>query len=196
MTNFNNFIQNLIEIYPITAKEKEEISKRLIHQTFKAKQQLLFEGDISNRIFFVLEGLIRSYYYDEKQQERNTWFVAENGFIHSVISYVNDQPSFEYIEALENTRVCSLKKEDINYLISLSSNIALIYARLTEQFMCVYDQRNRSLQLKPEERYRSFKIQYPKLESRLKIDHLASFLGIGRSTLLELKRKSPKIDLE
>jgi CRP-like cAMP-binding protein len=196
MTNFNNFIQNLIEIYPITAKEKEEISKRLIYQTFKAKQQLLFEGDISNRIFFVLEGLIRSYYYDERQQEHNTWFVAENGFIHSVTSYVNDQPSFEYIEALENTRVCSLKKEDINYLISLSSNIALIYARLTEQFMCVYDQRNRYLQLKPEERYRSFKIQYPKLESRLKIDHLASFLGIGRSTLLELKRKSPKIDLE
>jgi CRP-like cAMP-binding protein len=195
MTNFNEFIEKLIETYPISVKENEEISKRLIYQTFKAKQQLLYEGDVSDRIFFVLEGLVRSYYYDERQHEHNTLFVAQRGFIFSVTSYANQQASFEYIEALEHTKVCSLKKEDIDYFISLSSNLALIYARMSEQFLRVCDHRHRTLQLKPEERYRTFKIEFPKLESRLKVDQLASFLGIGRSTLLELKKNSPKIDL-
>ena len=86
MTNFNEFIEKLIETYPISVKQNEEISKRLIYQTFKAKQQLLYEGDVSDRIFFVLEGLVRSYYYDERQHEHNTLFVAERGFIFSVTS--------------------------------------------------------------------------------------------------------------
>jgi CRP-like cAMP-binding protein len=192
MTNQDNFIQKLIEIHPISSKEKEEISKILIKQNFKAKQNLLRNGEVSDRVFFVLEGLVRGYYYDEKQQEHSTWFVTDGGFIYSVMSYVHQKPSFEYIEALEDTTVFSLKKEDIYKMIHFSSNLAIIYARLTEQYLAVYDQRHRSLQLKPEERYERFTSQYPKLEARLKIDHLASYLGIGRSTLLDLRKKVQK----
>jgi CRP-like cAMP-binding protein len=191
MTNQDNFIQKLNEIHPIPSKEAEEISKRLNHLHLKAKQHLLYAGDISDSVFFVLEGLVRAYYHDENQQEHSTWFVAEEGFIYSVMSYVYKKPSFEYIEALEDTKVLKIKKQDIYELIQQSGNFSIIYSSLTEHYLAVYDQRQRSLQLKPEQRYLRFINQYPGLESRLKIDHLASHLGMSRSTLLGL---SPKID--
>lgn len=184
-----NFIEKLIEINPISVQENEKISKLLTIQNLKKKQLLVRSGELSDCIFFVLEGLLRVYHYDEKFQEHSTWFVPEGGFRYSVLSNVHQKPSLEYIEALEETTVCSLKKEDINNLIKFSSNFAQIFAHLFEQYLGVYDQRLRSMQLKPEERFLIFKIQYPKLESRLKIDQLASYLGIGRSTLLELRKK-------
>ena len=189
MYKTDNFIEKLIEIHPISIQEKEEISKILSFHNFKPKQLLLLKEEVSDCVFFVLEGLVRGYYEDETYQEHSTWFVPEGGFIYSVLSYVHQKPSFECIEALEDTKVCSLKQKDIYNLINFSSNFAQIYARLLEQYLCIYDQRHRSMQLKPEERYMRFKMQYPKLESRLKIEHLASYLGIGRSTLLELRKK-------
>lgn len=184
-----NFIEKLIEINPISVQENEKISKLLTIQNLKKKQLLVRSGELSDCIFFVLEGLLRVYHYDEKLQEHSTWFVPEGGFRYSVLSNVHQKPSLEYIEALEDTKVCSLKQKDIYNLINFSSNFAQIYARLLEQYLCIYDQRHRSMQLKPEERYMRFKMQYPKLESRLKIEYLASYLGIGRSTLLELRKK-------
>ncbi len=61
MYKTDNFIEKLIEIHPISIQEKEEISKILSFHNFKPKQLLLLKEEVSDCVFFVLEGLVRGF---------------------------------------------------------------------------------------------------------------------------------------
>jgi CRP-like cAMP-binding protein len=183
-------IETLNQIIPLTDEEKQLITKYTRKRVFQKDRYLLQAGQISSSVFFVIQGLVRAYYKEPSSHEEITsWFIAEGGFICSVKSYVGGNPSFENIIAEEDTTVLEISKADTQILIEHSANLARVILAVTERYLCIYDDRTRSLKLTSEERYWRFQEQNPMLINRLKPEALASYLDMSRSMLFKIRKK-------
>lgn len=188
MNTTTHFLEQLTTIIPLTDAEKSTLQHHLQVIRFSKNSYLLQQGDVSDTLYFIVSGLVRAYYDDlTNRDEVTSWFLPEGGFIYSVTSFVNNTPSFEAIVAEEDTVVVAISKQQLATLFSYSSTFSNIAFQLSQQYLCVYDERVRSLRLPAKERYKRFQSQYPTLEARVKLNHLASYLGIGRSTLCQLR---------
>lgn len=185
-----HFLEKIQAIYPLTDTEINALKSHICLKSYPKNHFLLNQNEVSDTLYFIVSGLVRAFYNDQKTQEEITaWFLPEGGFIYSVTSFVDNTPSFEAIVAEEDTLVVAITKHDLEQLFLSSGAFTRIALYLTEQYLCIYDERVRSLRLPATECYERFQSQYPQLEARVKLNHLASYLGIARSTLFDLRKK-------
>lgn len=156
----------------------------------KKNEHLMLEGDFNYNVYAVLKGLLRHYHLDHDGVDRSLRFVSEKQPAGSLECIINGMAATENIEALENT---ILLKFDVRKFDELASNnIRLLKAQNIVLKELVSENVNHIKYLNvltPEERYFTFKKEYPKLENRLKQKHLASYLGVTPSSLSRLKAR-------
>jgi CRP-like cAMP-binding protein len=152
----------------------------------KKKEFLLKAGEVNENLFFVKKGLLRVY-LEYEGREINTWFVREDEFILSVDSFHLNTPSREYIQALEDCEILSIKKSTYEMLIKGNHNAALttineLYTKLCEfQHQCV------SLRfMSAEKKYEYLVKDKREIINRLSQKHIASFLGIETTYLSKI----------
>lgn len=84
---YNSLLQLFDSIYPLT----EELTCAIVENSdlieVKKKTKLLWEGDISNSIYFIVKGAARVYYLNSFGTETTTWFLFENELLISVYSF-------------------------------------------------------------------------------------------------------------
>ena len=80
------------------------------YEKFNAKKYLSSMGKISNKIFFIIEGLARVYYLKDGK-EITTYLSCDEGFIASYSSFINQSTSFKNIQCIENCEVHSFTFE-------------------------------------------------------------------------------------
>ncbi len=188
MNPIDYFLRYIDAIQTLTFEEKTQLQVHCKVYTYEPHTYLLRAGDVSNTMYFVCSGLVRSYYNDKITGESITsWLIKEGGFIYSVNSYVNVSISFENIIAEEKTSVVGIHKHDLYALMSISGIYAKIALKLTEHYLQIYDERVRSLQYSAEERYRRFESQFPDLLLRVKKDHIASYLGMCKASFRKIR---------
>src|SRR2546423_357245 len=77
------------------------------------KRDLLLEiGQVSNKVFFIEEGLFRGYVLD-KGNDNSIWFMKEGDLMFGVSSFYTQKPSEEGIEAIEDGVVYSLSYAEL-----------------------------------------------------------------------------------
>jgi CRP-like cAMP-binding protein len=161
----------------------QKFAQFLFSKKYKKKEFLLKAGDINDRIFYVKKGLLRVYMvHDEK--EINTWFVKENEFISSVVSYYNETPSEEYIQALEDCEIISFKKSTYTMVLKHNHKLALFAIKQLYIKLCEYSDQCQYLRiLSAEKKYAFLKNKNPEVLERVSQKHIASFLGIETTYL-------------
>jgi CRP-like cAMP-binding protein len=110
-----NLIRFLEDIEPISDALKQKLASTLKRQVFKKKSFLLREGQIDKHIYFIEEGLIRIYYIKDGT-ELCSGLLNEGMVCVSVRSFFKRTPSYEYIQAVENTIAYSVSYEELEYL--------------------------------------------------------------------------------
>ena len=90
----------------------------------KKKEYILKSGEINDTLFYVQKGLLRVFLIHEGK-EINTWFVKENEFISSVNSFYYGVPSKEYIQALEDCEILTVKKNIYDMVLKHNHKLAL-----------------------------------------------------------------------
>jgi CRP-like cAMP-binding protein len=63
---------------------------------------VLKEGQVCDNIYFIEQGYLRSFYLKDGK-EITAWFMKENDVIVSVNSFFKREPSYEYIQAIEDS---------------------------------------------------------------------------------------------
>lgn len=116
-----NLIQILQNITPLSEDLKAYLSENIKPTVYTKKHILLEPGQTSNRMYFVESGLLRGYYLKDGK-EVTTWFMAENEFVISILSFYSQNPSYEYIEVLEDSKLWSLSYEKVQQAYSFFSN--------------------------------------------------------------------------
>jgi CRP-like cAMP-binding protein len=185
-----DYFENLL---PLNKDEKAIVEEALKERRVKRRQFILQEGDICKHHTFVVEGCFRMYMVDEKGKEHNLQFAIENWWIADIGSFYSEEPSRLYIEALENSIVLQLKKDDQLKLFDDNPKFNRIFRVLTENALVSAHRRIlQNISSTAEERYRDFLKRYPHFFNRISNVQIASYLGVTPEFLSTIRNKIVK----
>ncbi len=181
-------IAYLNRLYPLSAPLQAELRKAL-HYSKKAKNQyLLRAGEIPKSAWYLKKGLVRCFCC-QQTQEITTWFLPEDNALLLSDSLVDQQQSSYWLQALENCELYSIGSADILYLIKKYPEAREIKTLIAERFSHLKDEKIKITGISPAAaRYQYFETHYSHLLNRLKLEHIASYLDMSKSSLARARR--------
>jgi len=155
----------------------------------KKSDYLITEGKTCKRIAYINNGLFRIYHL-KNSVEINTCFCKENSITSSFESFVNNTPSKEYIQALENSTLVTISNENLSKLYELSAEWQSVSRLLTEKECLRLSNRATSLSFETaKEKYQKLLTYQPEVIQRVSIQNIASYIGVTRETLSRIRAK-------
>lgn len=188
LEQFKKHIQKFIKV---SDEEFEEIAEYFQAETFKKKENLLTEGQFCKASYFVLEGILRKFFINEKGVQQTTEFAIENWWMTETFSYVNQTPTEFYIQAVQPTEVLVVRQNAYNDLLEK-------HLVMEKYFRCVYQKAYAAAQMRikllyehsREELYRQFLKKQPEFLQRVPQYLIASYLGFTPEYLSEIRKKN------
>ncbi|MDK7375530.1 MULTISPECIES: Crp/Fnr family transcriptional regulator [Weeksella] len=187
MKNFTNHLKTL-------ANFTEEQINEVIHiakvKDYPKNHFLLREGQQSDFFYFVEEGLVKSFSYDNDGKEHVIQFSPENWYISDRYSTVCKQPAKLNIQTIEDSTVVIMSLELQEYLTQLNPEYgkAIIYL-LHNHVRYLQDRVNLLLSASAKTRYQEFVKLYPNLLQRVPQRTIASYLGITPESLSRVRKE-------
>lgn len=181
--------QVMKQMINLTEDELKDFLSQVITKTFKRQEIVSRPNAIPNEIFFINKGLIRVLITDNEGTEHTIHFALENQFIADYSNFIQKQPSFYSLQALEETQVIVLPRSAIEWGYK-NLNEGQKMGRLIAEFYFIYqDNRIKNLYARtPKQRYDSITEVFPNIHNRVPQHMIASYLGITPVHLSRLKK--------
>ncbi|KYP16372.1 Crp/Fnr family transcriptional regulator [Flavihumibacter sp. CACIAM 22H1] len=150
----------------------------------------LREGQIPRKFGFVQSGLFRYYYQNDKGIEFTKAFIPATSILASYTAMLGQTGSQFFVQALETSTVL-----EVNYLSWLKLQEKdpawdKFLIKALEKGYASKEKRERDLLLlDAETRYRNFRLEFPGLDKRVQLQHIASYLGIQPESLSRIRKK-------
>jgi len=176
-------------IAPLSTELVDEIVNYAIIKEYKKGEFILKAGKVSSHTFWILKGLVRSYYLRDGE-EITTKFLWDGAPITSAYSYYGRKPGNENYVTLEDTILASIHYDQMQYLYKTYPEFNVIGRVITERYLYmleieVYNLRKQ----KAEDRYKFIVKHIPQLLQRVPLKHLATYLGVNLETLSRIRAK-------
>lgn len=181
------------KLLPLDKEEKSIVKDVFKERRVKRRQFILQEGDVCKHNNFVVEGCFKMYMVDPNGKEHNLQFAIENWWIGDIGSFHSEEPSRLYVEAIENSIILQIKKEDQSKLFVDYPKFNRIFRVLAENAMVSLQNRIlQNISSTAEERYLEFSKKYPQLFNRISNVQIASYLGVTPEFLSTIRKNISK----
>ncbi|NAY90451.1 cyclic nucleotide-binding domain-containing protein [Muricauda sp. JGD-17] len=169
--------------------EFEYFCSLLEENTFKKKEYLLQSGQLCNHHYFIIECLVRTFYFDDSGTEKIVQFGIENWWVTNMDSFIKQKPSSVNIQALEPTTTLSIRKDILDSTYDKLPKIERLFRIITENWL-IAQQRNSHFYMKASSKDRYFGLikSIPNFTQRVPQYMIASYLDITPEYLSELRK--------
>lgn len=175
---------------PIDTLVNEINSQNLWDTTIQLKRNdyLKTKGTIDTNLYLVVKGSVRIFVLDAFE-EHTIRFGYQNNLIAALDSFLNEQPSDLYIQALKSTTLKVMKKCTFKNFISASKEHTKTWQLILENFALQQMERERDiLTSSPLERYSRVLKRSPQLFQEIPNKYIASYLRMTPETLSRIKK--------
>lgn len=173
----------------LTDAEIDLILSSFSQKTLKKGEFILKKGEICNHIIFVNEGLLRVFNKEENRLKTLSYTMPSQ-IISSIDSFLNESPSRFSIQAVINSDVFVISKQNIEFIYSIIPNTQRIgilkFQVIAKSFE---DQITLILTLPPLERYRRLLQKSPEIINNVTLKELASFLNVTPQHLSRIRKQ-------
>lgn len=154
----------------------------------KRNEYLKTKGTIDTNLYFVVKGSLRIFVLDAFE-EHTIRFGYKNNLIAALDSFLNEQPSDLYIQALKSTSLKVIKKSTFLNFINSSQENNKTWQLILENFALQQMERERDiLTTSPLERYNRVLQRSPQLFQEIPNKYIASYLRMTPETLSRIKK--------
>jgi len=182
--------QNIIKHIALSEEETETFCNLFQQKLIHKKSFLLRAGDVCRFEGFVNKGLFRVYHIDQNGFEQILYFAAENWWITDIDSFTNGTPSQLCIEAIEDSEVLLISKQDKEFAYTNLPKIEKLFRVMTQKTHVALQRRMiDNLSKTAEQRYLDVMKKYPELFQRLSNLQIAAYLGISHEFLSKIRKK-------
>ena len=192
---YNTLLNHIKETYPaITDEEFGMVMKAANFKEYPKKMVLWKNGDLVKEAAFILKGCLRYYTITEAGFEKNTMFAFEDWWIGDFISLLQDKPTNQNIQALEDCHAISFEKSNFRYLMEHCDSFRkFTYLKRDKAYETTLS-RLSLIDEPAETRYDNLVIKYPQAVNRIPLYHIASYLGITPESLSRLRKNKTQHD--
>lgn len=146
-------------------------------------------GKIATRVGFVVEGIVRVCYYNNKGEEITKYFIDENNLVVDMESFDNGICSSAYVQAITDCKLIFFVKKDwqelLNTIVGWDTIVHKIIARALMQKV---ERRSPLVSEDATTRYLTFLEIYPNAVNRIPLSYIASYLGVTQSSLSRIRK--------
>ena len=181
-------------ISPI-GKGAENFLIQNLHPIKLAKGKILHHsGEICEQVFFVLQGAVRGY-IKEDDKDSTTWITIENEMVAAIYSFINQVPSIENMQAIEDCSLMAMSHTAMHEMFDLYPETNVLARKIFEKYYSDAEVRALIARLKSaDKKYKFFLETYSHLSNRIPLKYIASFLGIKLETLSRVRGLKVKKD--
>lgn len=151
------------------------------------KKTIITESGKTERyIYFVKEGIQKSYYLNDGKQ--HIMFFAYNPSFSGVVeSFLTQTPSKYYLETITDSKLLRLSYEKHIQLIKENRELETLFRKITEQFLLAIIERHHQLMaFNTETRFKNFVKRSPHLLNMVSQKDIASYLRIDSTNFSKL----------
>lgn len=190
---FDLFRKYLEDKITLTNEDYELIESVSSFKKLRKRQYLLQAGDVFRFHAFVCKGFLRNYYVDEKGQYHIMQFAPENYWTGDGESMNSGLPSKYDIDAIEESEILLLKKEDFEMIRkTIPAFNDFVNKTLRKNAVVLQERIHVNISLSAEEKYSNFISKYPSISNRVPLHMIASYLGVSAETLSRVRSQSTK----
>ena len=175
-------LQLLNKIKPISSELEDILIKNFEPCNIKKGKILLYEGDVCKNLWFLADGLLRSY-HNIGSKEVTSRIMFTNHVVIAPGSFFKQTPATESIEALSNCTVGILSNAKLQEIYNRFPEFNFHTRIITEDYF--YKQEQRLYMLRKQnstEKYKYFMKNYGEYLQQIPQKYIASFLNIARET--------------
>ncbi len=182
--------KHIREYIEISDEKLEKYCSAFILRRISKKEFLLKEGDICTYEGFVLKGCFKVFRTNENAVEQILHFGIEDWWLSDMDSFINQIPSQLNIQAIEDSEILLISREDKEKLYDELPEIERLM-RLKFQMSIIALQRRiiDNLNKPSDERYQDFLRDYPQIAHRLTNIQIGSYLGVTPEFISRIRRK-------
>jgi len=159
---------------------------------FKKGDMLLQEGSTCRFLYFINQGLVRSYLV-QNGKEYIRQFIEENGFAVDLESFLLQKPSSFFFEAMEDTQVLRISSSSLTHLFNSYFHLMKLGKMMAEQSTINLIRKSVSLvKHNTKARYLDFVAERPNLVQRVPLFMIASYLGVTPESLSRIRKEVAK----
>lgn len=175
---------------PFTAKEFDILENHLSIRRIPKKHRLVDEGEIATELYFLNQGILRLF-YNKDGDEITAFLFKEYLFAGSYASFLEQKPSVQILESLEDCELLVLNHHSLLNLYEELPKMHILTRVVAEQRFINAQKVQSSYILKsPEERYLDFAENNKDILQRVPQHIIASFLGITPVSLSRIRKRS------
>jgi CRP-like cAMP-binding protein len=169
----------------------EELNTLLLkwHHAVRLKRNdfLIRKGQAESNLFYVLDGRMRIF-YPHQDEEICVGFAYDHNLICSYPSFILNKPSDYYIQALSETNLVAISRNDFYGLFDRYVNIERAWRMLEEEALLGKIEREvEMLTFTPEERYNRLMERSPHIFRIIPRKYIASYLRMTPETLSRVR---------
>ncbi|WP_420572608.1 Crp/Fnr family transcriptional regulator [Kordia sp.] len=157
---------------------------------FKKNDFFITPGETCTQIGYINTGLLRVFNVDSYGNEITNWLITDGELATEILSFLNQEPTQEYIQCIENTTMEYFTYQDLQEIYKIVPEMHECMKLINEELLISIKKYILSnIHLSAEERYEQLLKVRPKLFQKAPLKHIASFLGMTDSTLSRVRRK-------
>lgn len=173
----------------ISTEDEEKIKKYFKVRNIEKNEILLNAGEVCNHLYFVVQGILRTFHLNANGTEFTRLIRKENQFCTVLLSFLEKKSSVATIQALEKGVLLVISSEDFRTLTKESEIAQKMYTKTLEDFENFHLKRLEFLtSYSPKEKTEIFLKEYHELEPRLTDKVIASYLQITPETYCRCKK--------
>ncbi|MES2649002.1 MAG: Crp/Fnr family transcriptional regulator [Bacteroidota bacterium] len=185
----NEFINYILQFGNLNQQQIDLITNKAIEQELEKESYFSEAGKISRQVGFIVEGVTRVCYYNNKGEEITKYFIAENNLVVDIESFDNEICSSAYVQAVTDCKLIAFNKKDWKELLAtIIGWDTIVHRMISKALIQKVERRSPLVTEDATERYLKFLEIYPNIVNRVPLSYIASYLGITQSSLSRIRK--------
>lgn len=184
------FLKALQKYAPVPEEAGRYFYSFFDRRKYKKNTLLLEEGRVAHEVFFVLEGALRQFFFNEKGTEKTCNFAFEHEFLTDLESFSRQTKATTNLITLEPTECLVLTCKDTVTCMQSSPAIASLFSSIIENVATNNIKRIQSLlSQSPEKQLDELMYSRPGILQRVPQRYIAQYLGVAPESLSRIRKR-------
>ncbi len=159
-------------------------------KTFSKNEYYNEYKQVCKYLGFIIDGVFRTYYIDDKGEEKNVFFFSQYQVVVSFQSFIAQAPCNYYTQSMTDSQVLYIHINHLQELYKKSHQWERLGRLIAEMAFSIAMRRTESFLFQtPEERYLQLMADHPAIFNSIPLYHISSYLGIQGPSLSRIRKR-------